>query len=84
MSPTVVRSKEPFGAPNFAQVLTRVPRYVTCIQKCGTRWMGIQFQYPILWLPSKFYTPAYNFSANWWKEVLLSDGFKVPGTEMTL
>ena len=46
--------------------------------------MGLRFQYPILWLPTKVYTPAHNVPADWWKEVLLSDRFKVPGTEMTL
>jgi len=28
------------------------------------------------------YTPAYNVLGDWWKEVLLSKGFKVPGIEM--
>lgn len=31
MSPTAVRNKEPFGAPNFARVLLKVPRYVACV-----------------------------------------------------
>ena len=46
--------------------------------------MGLRFQYPIIWLPAEVYTPAYNVPADLWKEVLLSDGFKVPGTEMAL
>ena len=44
--------------------------------------MGIQFHYPVLWLLAKHYTSAYNVPNDWWKEVLLSEGFKVPGTEM--
>ena len=32
MSPTSVQNREPFGAPNFSQALSRVPRYVVCIQ----------------------------------------------------
>ena len=46
--------------------------------------MGLRFQYHVLWLPLEVYTPAYNVPADWWKEVLLSDGFKIPRTEMTL
>ena len=82
MSPTTVQNREPFGAPKFAQVLTRVPRYVACVQTCGIWWMGLQFQYPVIWLPTEFYTPTYNVPADWWKEVLLLDGFKVLGIEM--
>jgi len=82
MPPTSVRNREPFGAPNFARPLSRVPRYVACIQTCGVQWMGIQFQYPILWMLAKHYTPAYNVPNDWWNEVLLLEGFNVPGTEM--
>jgi hypothetical protein len=59
MSPTAVRNREPFGAPNFARVLPRVPRYVACVRTCGVRWMGIRFQFPTIWLPVENYTPAY-------------------------
>ena len=79
LSPTAVRSSEPFGAPNFARVLSRVPRYVACVQTCGVQWMGLWFWYPILWLPAEVYT-----AADWWKEFLLSGGFKVPRIEMAL
>ena len=82
MSPTSVRNKEPYGAPNFARALNRVPRYVACIQTCVVWWMGIRFQYPVIWLLAEHYTPTYNVPNDWWKEVLLSEGFKVPGIEM--
>lgn len=48
MSPTAFWNKEPFGAPNFARVLPKVPRYVECVQTCGVRWMGIRFQFPLI------------------------------------
>lgn len=48
MSPTSVRNREPFEAPNFARALSRVSRYVACIQTCGVRWMGIRFQHPVI------------------------------------
>lgn len=46
MSPTFVRNKELFRAPNFARELSRVPRYVACIQTCGVR--GWEFDFNIL------------------------------------
>jgi len=46
--------------------------------------MGIRFQFPIIWLPAENYTPMYNVLADWWKELLLLDGFKVPGTKMVV
>jgi len=48
MSPTTVQEREPFGAPNFACVLNRVLKYVACVQTCGSRWMGLQFQVHVL------------------------------------
>jgi hypothetical protein len=33
-------------------------------------------------LPVEDYTPAYIVLEDWWEEFHLSDGFKVPGTEM--
>ena len=43
MSPTSFWNREPFGAPNFARALSRVPRYVACIQTCRVWWIGIRF-----------------------------------------
>ena len=84
MLPTAVRNREPFGVPNFAWALPRIPRYVACVQTCGIRWMGLQFQYLVIWLTAEVYTPTCNVPAYWWKEVLLSYRFRVPGTEMAL
>ena len=82
MSPTTVQEREPFGAPNFACVLNRVLKYVACVQTCGSRWMGLQFQVHVLQLPNDEYTLAYDIPMDCWKEVVLSDGFKVLGTKM--
>ena len=82
MAPTAIQNREPFGAPNFARVLPRVPRYVACVQTSEIQWMGLRFQFPTIWLPVEDYTLAYIVSKDWWEEVLLSDGFKVLGTEM--
>jgi len=44
--------------------------------------MGIQFKFPIIWLPAEDYTPAYNVPGDWWKDVLLTEGYKPPRTHM--
>lgn len=67
MSPMTVQEREPFVAPNFARVLTRVLRYVACVQTCGSRWMGLRFQFLVLCLPTEDYTLAYDVSTDWWK-----------------
>ena len=82
MSPTYVQNREPFGAPSFAQALSQVSRYVACVQTCGVQWIGLQFRFPIIWLPKKNYTPSYIVPDGWWKEFLLSEGYKVSGTDM--
>jgi len=82
MSPTSFRNRELFRALNFAQALSRVPRYVACVQTCGVWWMGIWFRFPVIWLPAEHYTPAYNVPDDWWKEFLLSKGYKVPRIDM--
>ena len=44
--------------------------------------MGLRFQFPLLWLPTERYTPAYNVDPDWWNDVVLTKGYKPPGTEM--
>ena len=82
LSSSVVRGREPFWAPNFAHALERMPYYVACIHTYGVRWMGLRFQFPLLWLPVAQYTPMYNIEPNWWKDVVLTEGYKPPVTEM--
>lgn len=82
LSSSTIRICEHFGAPNFVRDLERLPRYIACIQHCGTRWMGLRFWFPIVWLPTKHYTLAYVVHNDWWKEFLHIDGYKVPGIEM--
>ena len=84
LSYLVVKGREPFGAPNFARALERMSCYVACIHTCGVRWMGLRFQFPLLWLPAEQYTPAYNFEPDWWKDVVLTEGYKPPGIEMAV
>ena len=67
---------------NFARALERMPHYVACIHTCGVRWMGLRFQFPLLWLPATQYTPTYNVKPKWWKDVVLIEGYKPLGTEM--
>lgn len=82
MSPRVVQKRERFGVPNFARELNRVLRYVACIQTCGVLRIGLRFRFPIIWLLAQHYTPAYNVPGNWWKDVLLIEGYKPLRTYM--
>ena len=82
LSSLAVRGREPFGAPNFACALERMLRYVACIHTCGVIWMGLRFRFPLLWLPVEKYTLSYNVEPDWWKDVVLKEGYKPPGTEM--
>ena len=82
LSSSAVREREPFGAPKFARALERMPCYVACIHTYGVRWMGLRFQFPLLWLPVVQYTTTYNVEPDWWKDVVLTEGYKPPGIEI--
>ena len=82
LSSSAVIGREPFGAPNFSRALERMPCFVACIHTCGVRWMGLRFQFPLIWLLTKQYTPAYNVDPNLWRDVVLTKGYKPLGTEM--
>lgn len=83
LSSLAVRVKEPFGAPNFARALKRIPRYITCYSwHCGVRWIGLRFQFPIICVPYEKYTLTYVAEEDWWKDILCSDRFKPLETYM--
>ena len=82
LSSSAVRGREPFGAPNFSWALERMPHFLACIQTCGVRWKGLRFHFPLIWLPAEQYTPAYNIDPYWWKDVVLTEGYKPPGIEL--
>ena len=44
--------------------------------------MGLRFQFQLLWLLAEQYAPAYNVDLDWWKDVVLIEGYKPPGVEM--
>lgn len=44
--------------------------------------MCLRFWFPITWLLVDQYTPAYVVDEDWWKEVLITYGYKLLGTEM--
>jgi len=44
--------------------------------------MEPRFQFPLIWLPTEHYTPTYNVSNDWWKDVLVKKGYKSLGIEM--
>lgn len=84
LSSSAIRGREPFGAPNFSRALERMPHYVACIHTYGVRWMGLRFRFPLLWLLAEHYTPSYNVELDWWKDVVLTKGYKPPGIEIAV
>ena len=44
--------------------------------------MGLRFQFPLIWFPAEQYTPPYNVDPDWWKDFVLTEGYKPPGMEM--
>ena len=77
-----IRGRDPFGVPKFSRALERMPHFIACIHTCGVIWMGLRFQFPLIQFPSKKYTSAYNVIQDWWKDFVLTEGYKPPGTEM--
>lgn len=82
LSSSTVRVWETLRGPNYARALERFPWYISCIHTRGVHWMGLRFQFPILWFLAYQYTPAYNVNSDWWKYILLIDGYKPLGTDM--
>ena len=72
--------RDPYCFENFTQTLTWVPGYVKCIQRCGINWLGIRFQFPILWFPDKKYKNRYMLTEkverHCWEELISCNGYK--------
>ena len=62
VSSKVLKSKDPFNPPNFIQALSQVSQYIQCIWACGIHWLGLKFQYLLIWLPVDKYQISYKLS----------------------
>ena len=72
----------PFNPLNLQAALSRVPKYIECIQHCGVNWIGYHFRFPILWLPSEKYQSHYQLTnreeASAWRQLQTNSGFRAP------
>jgi hypothetical protein len=54
-----IKRRDPYGYPNFTHALSRVNRYMDCIRNCGSRWLGLRYKFPLIWLPIRKYQHLY-------------------------
>ena len=85
VSSKVLKSKDPFNPSNFIQALSRVSQYIQCIQACGIHWLGLKFQYLLIWLPVDKYQISYKLSpdqeSQWCQNLINTCGYRVHGQE---
>jgi hypothetical protein len=53
--PTYLRNKNPMGYLYFGLALNRASFYANSLLRYKTRWIGLQFHFPIIWFPRRFY-----------------------------
>jgi hypothetical protein len=46
-----LQSKNPFTTVKFEINLDRFSRYIDCLKQHGIHWVGLKFNFPILWSP---------------------------------
>ena len=61
-----LKERDPYCFGNFKQDLLRVLGYVGCIKACGPLWLGLKFNFPLIWLPVRPYKSNYILTG--WKE----------------
>jgi hypothetical protein len=49
-----------------------------CIMKCGSRWLGLRYRFPLVWLPTRKYQQQYQVKQGeaWWVEFIVSNGYR--------
>jgi hypothetical protein len=82
LSPPTFREREAFGAPNFCRAMEIISRYIECMRFCGVQWLGLRFQFPVIWMPLDQYQPDYKVQGEWSKDIILTRGYKFLGTNM--
>jgi hypothetical protein len=72
-------TKDPYSHENFTYALSWVPSYIECIHTCGPQWLGLEFHFPLIWLPTKKYLHKYKLTkkteGECWEEVIYSRGY---------
>ena len=86
LSSSQVRAKDPFGALNFLREIGRVLGYVSLVSKCGITWLGLRFNYPMIWCLANFYRPVYEVAeaeeVEAWQDIATTKGYQPAGYDM--
>jgi hypothetical protein len=76
----------PFSPTNLEIEISRVPSYIKCVQQCVKSWIGYQFHFPILWMPTEKYQVHYKLPKKVetivWQRLQRVLGFRAP-TDIT-
>ena len=74
-----IRAKDPYCFENFKYALSRVPRYIKCMETCGSSWLGLNFIFPLIWFPERQYKRIYKLTKKaeryFWANLIASNGF---------
>ena len=71
-----LKHKDPYNHDNFHQVVSLLAHYITCIQTCGVRWLGLRYSFPLICLLVLKYQYSYqlneSFAHKWWADLVIS------------
>jgi hypothetical protein len=45
-----IKRRDPFSYPFFCEALNMVDKYTNFLRRCGPRWIGLKFHFPLIWL----------------------------------
>ena len=86
ISSKVLKRKDLFNPSNFIQALSWVSQYIQCIRACGIHWLGLKFQYLLIWLPVDEYQISYRLSldqeSQWCQNLINTCGYRVGGQDV--
>ena len=76
------REYHPFNPLNLNVAISRVLNYVKCIQRCGNKWLGYHFHFPLLWLLVQQYKAYFKVPKKeelaGWQRLQNIEGFRNP------
>ena len=61
-SSSSLKKRDTYCFRNFKQALLRVEGYVDCMKKCGPHWLGLKYNFPLIWWPTKPYMDDYTLT----------------------
>lgn len=81
LSTLAIKTREPFGYQNILRSMGHLNRYLQCIEKRGSHWIGLKFHFPFFQLALDKYRPMYEMKEieNFWgADIRISTWFREP------